>query len=284
MKKVIVICGPTSSGKTALSIELAKKYHLEIINGDSVQVYKNYDIGSAKIKEEEKKGIHHHLIDVIEPLRHYDVAQFQQDARAIINKQQRSMIVGGTGLYIKAALYDYRFKKASVDTLVSFPDSKTMYDSIVNLDSNAVVDIQNTKRLKMMYQKVLMGQKPSENHYKDQPLYDILTIYLDISKDVLKERLKIRLEKQLEDGFIDEVKYLKTLGPIKDVIGYREINMYLNQELTLEEAKDHILKKSLAFAKRQKTWFINQMHPFVIEATSPNLLNECIKEIDEWLK
>lgn len=284
MKKVIVICGPTSSGKTALSIELAKKYQLEIINGDSVQVYKNYDIGSAKIKEEEKKGIHHHLIDVIDPLSHYDVAQFQRDARTIINKQQLNMIVGGTGLYIKAALYDYRFKKATFDTLVSFPDSKTMYDTIMQLDSNAVVDIQNTKRLKLMYQKVLMGQKPSENHYKDQPLYNILSIYLDMSKDILKGRLKTRLEKQIEDGFIDEVKYLKTLGPIKDVIGYREIDMYLNQELTLEEAKDHILKKSLAFAKRQKTWFINQMQPYVIDATSPNLLNECIKEIDEWLK
>lgn len=284
MKKVIVISGPTSSGKTALSIELAKTYQLDIINGDSVQVYKHYDIGSAKIKEEEKKGIYHHLIDVIDPLSHYDVAQFQQDARAIINKQKLNMIVGGTGLYIKAALYDYRFEKASYDTLASFPDSKTMYDTIVRLDSNAVIDIQNTKRLKMMYQKVLIGQKPSENHYKDQPLYNILTIYLDISKDVLKERLKTRLEKQLEDGFIDEVKDLKILGPIKDVIGYREINMYLNQELTLEDAKEQILKKSLAFAKRQKTWFINQMHPYVIDATSPNLLNECIKEIDEWLK
>lgn len=284
MKKVIVICGPTSSGKTALSIELAKKYQLDIINGDSVQVYKHYDIGSAKIKEEEKKGIHHHLIGMIDPLSHYDVAQFQQDARAIINKQQLNMIVGGTGLYIKAALYDYRFEKDTLKTLETFPDALTMYDTILKLDANAVIDIQNTKRLKMMYQKVVMGQKPSENHYKDQPLYNILTIYLDISKDGLKERLKTRLEKQLEDGFIDEVKYLKTIGPIKDVIGYREINMYLNQELTLEEAKDHILKKSLAFAKRQKTWFINQMHPYVIDATSPNLLNECIKEIDEWLK
>lgn len=284
MKKVIVICGPTSSGKTALSIELAKKYQLEIINGDSVQVYKNYDIGSAKIKEEEKEGIHHHLIDVIEAMNHYDVAQFQQDARAIINHHPLNMIVGGTGLYIKAALYDYRFEKNSVKPLETFPDPHTMYDTVLKVDPNAVVDIKNTKRLKMMYQKVLMGQKPSENQFKDQPLYDILTLYLDISKDELKERLTTRLENQIEAGFIEEVKYLKTLGPIKDVIGYREINMYFNQELTFEEAKHQIIKKSLAFAKRQKTWFINQMHPIVMDATSPNLLNECIKEIDEWLK
>jgi tRNA dimethylallyltransferase len=283
MKKVIVICGPTSSGKTALSIELAKKYQLEIINGDSVQVYKNYDIGSAKIKELEREGIHHHLIDAIEPFSHYDVAQFQEDARAIINQHQLSMIVGGTGLYIKAALYDYRFEKNTLKTLETFPDSHTMYDTILKFDSHAVVDIKNTKRLKMMYQKVLMGQKPSENHYKDLPLYDILTLYLDITKDELKERLTTRLEKQIEEGFIEEVNYLKTLGPIKDVIGYREINMYFNQELTLDEAKHQIIKKSLAFAKRQKTWFVNQMHPIVMDATSPTILNDCMKEIDAWL-
>lgn len=283
MKKVLVICGPTASGKTALSIALAKKYHLDIINGDSVQVYKNYNVGSAKIKEKQKEGITHHLIDIIEPVEHYDVARFQQDARTLINQQPISMIVGGTGLYIKAALYDYRFEKNIAKALASFPDSNTMYEEILKFDPKAMVDIHNIKRLKNMYQKVLMGQKPSENQYKDQPLYDILTLYLDIPKDILKEKLTIRLDQQLEEGFVEEVQYLKTLGPIKDVIGYREINQYLNQELTLEEAKASIIKKSLAFAKRQKTWFLNQMQPVNINA-STNTLKDCIKEIDTWLK
>lgn len=283
MKKVLVICGPTASGKTALSIALAKKYHLDIINGDSVQVYKNYNVGSAKIKEKQKEGITHHLMDIIEPVEHYDVARFQQDARTRINQQPISMIVGGTGLYIKAALYDYRFEKNIAKTLVSFPDSNTMYEEILKFDPKAMVDIHNIKRLKNMYQKVLMGQKPSENQYKDQPLYDILTLYLDIPKDILKEKLTIRLDQQLEEGFVEEVQYLKTLGPIKDVIGYREINQYLNQELTLEEVKASIIRKSLAFAKRQKTWFLNQMQPVIINA-STNTLKDCIKEIDTWLK
>jgi tRNA dimethylallyltransferase len=286
MKKVIVVCGPTSSGKTTLSLALAKIYQLEIINGDSVQVYKKYNIGSAKIREDDMQGIQHHLLDIKEPHEMYDVAQFQKDARHIINQQSLSMMVGGTGLYIKSALYDYRFDKEEKNTYASivFPDPNVMVNTIRTYDSQVVIDSNNIQRLKRMYEKVLQGKKPSENQYKNVPLYQVLTLYLDIPKELLKENLISRLNQQIKDGFIEEVKHLKTLGHIKDVIGYREINSYLNDEISLDEAKEMIIKKSLAFAKRQKTWFLNQMKPHIIDATSVNLIDDCKKEIDAWLR
>ena len=285
MKKVIVICGPTASGKTALSLQLAKYYQLDIINGDSVQIFQGYDIGSAKIKVHEQQDIKHHLLSIIPSNQTYDVAQYQHDVRDIINKKKVSMIVGGTGLYIKAALYDYRFSNdIKTNDIKSFPDALTMYREILNFDPKAVIDIHNTKRLQRNYLKVLSGQKPSENNFKHDPLYDVFTIYLDIPKTELKERLYIRLENQLNEGFIEEVKHLKSIGQVKDVIGYRELNQYLDGEMSLDEAKHLIIKKSLAFAKRQRTWFLNQMNPFVIDATSKHLKETCIKEINAWIK
>ncbi len=285
MKKVIVICGPTASGKTALSLQLAKYYQLDIINGDSVQIFQGYDIGSAKIKDHEQQGIKHHLLSIMPSNKTYDVAQYQHDVREIIDKQHVSMIVGGTGLYIKAALYDYRFSNdIKTNDITSFPDALTMYREILNFDPKAVIDIHNTKRLQRNYLKVLSGQKPSENNFKHVPLYDVFTIYLDIPKTELKERLYIRLENQLNEGFIEEVKQLKSIGQVKDVIGYREINHYLDGEMSLDDAKQMIIKKSLAFAKRQRTWFLNQMNPFVIDATSKHLKETCIKEIQAWIK
>lgn len=284
MKKVIVVCGPTSSGKTQLSLTLAKLYQLEIINGDSVQVFKKYDIGSAKIKEDEMQGIKHHLINIKEPHDIYDVAQFQKDARHIIDQQSLSMMVGGTGLYIKSALYDYRFDEEEKSSSIIYPEPEVMNQVIRAYDAHANIDINNTKRLKRMYEKVQLGKKPSENQYKNIPLYQVLTLYLDITKDTLKEKLIKRLNQQIEAGFIEEVQQLKSFGHIKDVIGYREINKYLNDEISLNEAKEMIIKKSLDFAKRQKTWFLNQMQPRIIDATSMHAIDDCRKEIDAWLK
>lgn len=284
MKQVIVICGPTASGKTSLSIKLAKHYHLDVINGDSVQIFRGYDIGSAKIKEKEKQGIIHHLIDIKSPSDTYDVSKFQKDVRHIIDQQTQSMIVGGTGLYIKAALYDYHFYKEDDKPIVDYPSVEVMVETILKADPNITLDLNNMKRVKRMYQKVLYGQKPSKNTFKDKPLFDILTLYLDIPRDVLKKRLIQRLDDQIKQGFIEEVQTLSKHGTVKDVIGYREIQAYLDQKLTLEETKSLIIKKSMAFAKRQKTWFVNQMQPIIIDGLSEDILERCIKEIDAWIK
>ena len=284
MKQVIVICGPTASGKTSISIKLAKHYQLDVINGDSVQIFKGYDIGSAKIKEKEKQGILHHLIDIKAPSDTYDVSKFQKDVRNIIDQQSMSMIVGGTGLYIKAALYDYHFYEEDHKRIQDFPSVEIMVETILKADPNVILDLNNIKRVKRMYQKVLLGQKPSKNTFKDKPLFDILTLYLDIPRDVLKKRLIQRLDDQIDQGFIEEVQSLSKHGKVKDVIGYREIQAYLDQKLTLEEAKAEIIKKSMAFAKRQKTWFVNQMQPIIMDGLSKDMLERCIKEIDAWKK
>ena len=284
MKQVIVICGPTASGKTSLSIKLAKHYHLDVINGDSVQIFKGYDIGSAKIKKKEKQGIIHHLIDIKAPYDTYDVSKFQKDVRHIIDQHSLSMIVGGTGLYIKAALYDYQFYEEDDKPNIDFPSVEDMAETILKADPNVTLDLNNIKRVKRMYQNVQIGQKHSKNTFKDKPLFDILTLYLDIPRDVLKERLIQRLDDQIDQGFIEEVQTLSKHGTVKDVIGYREIKAYLDQRMTLQEAKAEIIKKSMAFAKRQRTWFVNQMHPVIIDGLSKDILERCIKEMDAWKK
>ena len=234
MKQVIVICGPTASGKTSLSIKLAKDYHLDVINGDSVQIFRGYDIGSAKIKEKEKQSVIHHLINIKSPSDTYDVSKFQKDVRHIIDQQTLSLIVGGTGLYIKAALYDYHFFKEDDKSIIDFPSVEVMIETILKADPNVTLDLNNMKRVKRMYQKVLYGQKPSKNTFKDKPLFDILTLYLDIPRDVLKKRLIQRLDDQIKQGFIEEVQTLSKHGTVKDVIGYREMQAYLDQKLSLE--------------------------------------------------
>jgi tRNA dimethylallyltransferase len=287
MKKVIVIVGPTASGKTKLSVDLAKKIGAEIINGDSVQMYKKLDIGSAKIKEDEKQGIKHHLFDVCEPKDTYTVYQFQKDVRSLIENIKHPMIVGGTGLYIKAALYDYEFeseeKKIDVETIYEHDSNETLYHKIIELDPNIEIDPHNRRRLLRALALAHQGQLRSHKQNKDQPLYDLCILYLDLDRKVLEERLHMRLEKQLEDGFIDEVKALKDDGIKINAIGYREIDQYLDQLLSYEEMKTEIIKKSKALAKKQKTWFKNQMHAYMLDALSESLLDDAYKTIKDFL-
>lgn len=287
MKKVIVIVGPTASGKTKLSIELAKKINAEIINGDSVQIYKKLDIGSAKIKEDEKQGIKHHLFDVCEPEDTYTVYQFQKDVRALIKNIKHPMIVGGTGLYIKAALYDYEFESEEVnidvESIYEHDSNEALYKKLLELDPNIEIDPHNRRRLLRALALAHQGQLRSRKQNKDQPLYDLCILYLDLDRKVLEERLHMRLEKQLEDGFIDEVKALKDDGIKINAIGYREIDQYLDQRLSYEELKTEIIKKSKALAKKQKTWFKNQMHAYMLDALSENLLDDAYKTIKDFL-
>ena len=287
MKKVIVIVGPTASGKTKLSIDLAKKIDAEIINGDSVQIYKKLDIGSAKIKEEEKQGIKHHLFDVCDPKDDYTVFQFQKDVRSLIERIKHPLIVGGTGLYIKAALYDYEFsseeKKIDVETIYEQDSNDSLYKKLLELDPKIEIDPHNRRRLLRALALAHQGQLRSKKQNKDQPLYDLCILYLDLDRKVLEERLHMRLDQQLEEGFIDEVKFLKDDGIKINAIGYREINQYLDQQLSYEDMKSEIIKKSKALAKKQKTWFKNQMHAHMLDALSENLLDDAYKIIKEFL-
>ncbi|MGB0175027.1 MAG: tRNA (adenosine(37)-N6)-dimethylallyltransferase MiaA, partial [Acholeplasmataceae bacterium] len=226
MKKVLVIVGPTASGKTALGVELAKHFGTEIINGDSVQVYQSYDIGSAKVTEQEKQGVRHHLLDVVDPSQHYDVNRFQSDARQLIEHLSFPLIVGGTGFYIKAALYDYDFSAAERQEKENELTNEALYSYIKHHDPKYEGDPHNRRRLLRAYELIQQGHLPSSKNGKNKPLYDVLTIYLDIERQLLKKRLWQRLEKQLSEGFVEEVKTIRASHKIKDVIGYREIEQY----------------------------------------------------------
>jgi len=288
MKKVIVIVGPTGSGKTGLSIQLAKTLSKEIINGDSVQVYKGLDIGSAKIKEAEKQGVPHHLLDVISPEENYSVYQFQKDVRHLLDKLDTPIIVGGTGLYIKAALYNYEFTEQKRDDHfeqeVSKLTNEALYEQLIKLDPDIKIEPNNRRRVLRALSLAQSGQLRSKKTKKDEMLYDACILYLDLDRDVLEKRLHERLDMQLQEGFIEEVKSLRDKNIKINAIGYREIDQYLEGHMTLNEAKEHIVLVSRKLAKKQKTFFKNQMHPIMLDALSPHLFESAMAIINAWLK
>ncbi|AYJ01438.1 tRNA (adenosine(37)-N6)-dimethylallyltransferase MiaA [Candidatus Phytoplasma ziziphi] len=265
MKKVIVISGPTASGKTSLSIELALFFEGEIINADSVQIYKKFDIGSAKINIEETKQIKHHLLSKVEPEESYNIYNFQKDVRELIPQIKTPFIVGGSGLYIKASLFDYELfsedeflnHKMNIDNL----EIQQMLEIIKKKDPKLIIDEKNPRRILSAYKQIIQNNLRSDKKKKDIPLFDILFFYLDIPKNILKERLISRLEEMLKKGFIQEVKYLIQNHPKANfnIIGYREIKAFLEKKISFNEAKDLIIRNSLKYAKRQKTWFKNQI-------------------------
>ncbi len=266
MKNIIVITGPTGVGKTKMSIELAKRIDAEIINADSMQVYKDLNIGTAKITEEEKEGIPHHLFDIVEPTNMYTVYDYQKDARDIINdvlsRGKKVIIVGGTGLYIKALLYDYKFIKEDKTYDFSKMSNEEMLDKInsYNLDIN--LHINNRKRLERVLTKLYNNNMQTEK--TDTVLYDFVAIGLTTTRDNLYKIIDNRVDKMIEDGLIDEVEelYKKNIHSkaINTGIGYKELYKYFDKEISLDEAISLIKKNSRHYAKRQYTFFNNQMN------------------------
>lgn len=266
MKNIIVITGPTGVGKTKMSIELAKRIDAEIINADSMQVYKDLNIGTAKITEKEKEGIPHHLFDIVEPTNMYTVYDYQKDARDIINdvlsRGKKVIIVGGTGLYIKALLYDYKFIKEDKTYDFSKMSNEEILDKInsYNLDIN--LHINNRKHLERVLTKLYNNNMQTEK--TDTVLYDFVAIGLTTTRDNLYKIIDNRVDKMIEDGLIDEVEelYKKNIHSkaINTGIGYKELYKYFDKEISLDEAISLIKKNSRHYAKRQYTFFNNQMN------------------------
>ncbi|MDY0074767.1 MAG: tRNA (adenosine(37)-N6)-dimethylallyltransferase MiaA [Acholeplasmataceae bacterium] len=288
MKKIIIIVGPTASGKTLLSIEIAKHFGGEIINGDSVQVYKQLNIGSAKIKHEDMQGIKHHLIDIIDPSKTYSVYQFQRDVRKLFDQIDLPIIVGGTGFYINAAISRFEFIEEKRDTTFdqSFDDlsNEELYQKLIALDPLIQIDMQNRRRVLRALEQAMQGSPRSQKNKKDERLFHPLIIYLDLDRKMLKERLKVRLDHMLDEGFIEEVKNLRNQNIHLQAIGYREVDMYLDGIYSYEEMKEAILKASRRLAKKQKTYFINQMNPMVFDAESLTLQEDVKKAIQQYLE
>ncbi len=288
MNKVIVIVGPTGVGKTDLSIKLAKHYNTSIISGDSVQVYRSLNIGSGKIKKEEMNGVKHYLIDILDPTDDYSVSDFQKHARRIIdeisNEGELPIICGGTGYYIKAALFDYEFSNEKRTDRYNNLTNEEIYDRLMELKDSHIPDIHNRIRL-LRHIEILESKEEPLN--KDIPLYDYLFIGLTCDRQKLYEKINSRVDKMIEEGLLDEVKALYDSNiQSKSVqsIGYKELYDYYDGKCTLEEAISLIKQHSRNFAKRQYTWFNNQVHTNWIDIDKDNAFLKAKALIDDFIK
>ena len=267
MNKVIVITGPTAVGKTSLSIELAKKYNGEIINADSTQVYKTLDIATAKITESEKEGIPHHLIDIKNIDEDYTVYDYQKDARKciddILKRGKTPILVGGTGLYIKAALYDYKFNLETTKGDYSKYTNVELYNMLLKLDPDTTIHINNRKRVERRLDYI-KNNHTTETNKTDKLLYDAIFIGLTTDRDILYDRINKRVDIMIKNGLVEEAKRIYDSNirtkAVLTPIGYKELFLFFDSAISLNEAIELIKQRSRRYAKRQYTWFNNQMN------------------------
>lgn len=266
--KIIVVCGPTATGKSDKAVELALQHNGEIISADSRQVYKGLDLGSGKITTEEMQGVPHHLLDVADPKEIFSVEDFiklgEQAIQHILSKNKLPIICGGTGFYIDALIYGNHFPEVPANTelrkeLEELP-LEVLQNKLQELDSEryATIDTHNPVRLVRAIEiATALGCVPP---ITQEQKYDIEFIYLDFPKEVLVERITARLYKRLEQGMLKEAQTLHSQGVsferMKQLgLEYRYMAMHLLGEITYEEMCDLIILKSTQYAKRQRVWF-----------------------------
>ena len=291
MEDIIVIVGPTGVGKTKMSIELAKKLDAEIINGDSVAIYKNLNIGSAKPTVEERENIPHHLIDIKEVDEDYSVYDYQIDCRKaiddIMSRGKRVIIVGGTGLYIKAALYDYNFTKGTTNKQYTDLTNEEILDKISKYDLylSSTLELNNRKRLVRVLNK--LENKEVFTNSKDKLLYPVKVIGLTTDRDYLYERINNRVDIMINNGLLDEINSLKEKYPnsriLNSGIGYKEFSDYLFNSKDLDSVIESIKQDSRRFAKRQYTFFNHQFDTKWINVDFDNF-NNTIEEVLDYIK
>ena len=267
--KVICIVGPTGVGKTKMSIELAKRLNGEVINADSTQVYKGLDVATAKVTEEEKENIPHHLFDTKEIDEDYTVFDYQKDARKeideLLEKNKTPILVGGTGLYIKAAIYDYKFNEENNNNLYEDKTNEELYEKLISIDPNTDIHKNNRKRIIRALNYFEENNEPmSKKEKTDKMLYDTVFIGLTTSRDILYDRINKRVDIMLQNGLEQEAKnlYDKNIRSkaVMTPIGYKELFEYYDGLISKNDAIDLIKQRSRKYAKRQYTWFNNQMN------------------------
>ena len=286
MKDIIVIVGPTGIGKTKLSIELAKKLDAEIINGDSVSIYKRLNIGSAKPTKEEQSGIPHHLIDIKDVDEDYTVFDYQKDVRKkieeITSRGKQIIIVGGTGLYIKAALYDYKFTEGTTYNEYNDLSNEEILSKIKEYKVEKLPELNNRKRLVRLLNKIENNEEITNN--KDKLLYNIKVIGLTTDRETLYKRINKRVDIMMENGLLDEINSLKedykNSRILNSGIGYKEFYDYLYNNKRLEDVIDDIKKNSRHFAKRQYTFFNHQFNTNWFNVDLNNFDNTIIEVMD----
>ncbi len=277
-ENLFILMGPTAIGKTDLSIDLAKKFDAEIISADSMQIYKYMDIGTAKVTKDEMKGVTHHIIDNVYPDVEYTVSNYQSDASKLIKdinmRNKLPMVVGGTGLYINSLVYNLNFAKVAPDEeyrteleeLADRYGDAYLHDKLAEIDikSSDSISINDRKRMIRaleIYKKTgKTMSEHNENFRKEVDKYNLVMVCLNMDRSKLYDRINRRVDIMVEEGLIDEVKSLLAKGYHKDLvslkgIGYKEIIMYLEGDISLEDAIDKIKQGSRNYAKRQLTWF-----------------------------
>lgn len=282
MIDVLAIVGPTASGKTALSLELAERFDGEIINGDSMQVYREMSIGTAKIEPHEMRGIPHHLLDIKDPDESFSVAEYQKLVREKIKEIQLRgklpIIVGGSGLYVQAVLFDYRFAEEQADeglraalrAELAEHGPLHMHAQLLELDPKADIHPNNTRRVLRAIEIIKSGHGKSERNLALSPMYNEVIIGLDMPRDILYDRINQRVDIMIDKGLLQEVQMLRERG-IRDAqsiraIGYKEIYDYLDGKMDWEQAVGLLKQNSRKYAKRQFTYFRNKLPIFWIDA------------------
>lgn len=289
-RPLVILTGPTAVGKTALSVSLAKAIGGEIISADSMQVYRHMDIGSAKVTEEEMEGVPHHLIDVLEPTEEFNVVLFQQMAKRaaaeILGRGHIPILVGGTGFYIQALLYDIDFTENDEDTalrrsleeLAGREGPEALFERLRAVDPESCESIHahNVKRVIRAIEFYEKTGKKISDHNREQrqnsPSYKSAYFVLNDDRDSVYRRIDARVDLMMEKGLVEEVRALQAMGCHKGMVsmqglGYKEILAYLEGEITLEEAVYLIKRDTRHFAKRQLTWFRREKEVIWVEKT-----------------
>ena len=299
--KLIILTGPTAVGKTALSIELAKKIHGEIISADSMQIYKYMDIGSAKIRPEEMQGIPHHLIDVLMPEDEFNVFRFQELAKqaleGIYKRGNVPVVVGGTGFYIQALLYDINFAsekdhfsiRSHLESVAAEKGNVYLHEQLREVDpvSAEIIHPNNQKRIIRALEFYELNGIPISEHNKTErekhAAYDSCYFVLNDDRKRIYQRIDERVDQMLEDGLVEEVLKLKKMGYHRNMVsmqglGYKEIFSYLEGDCSLEEAVYLIKRDTRHFAKRQLTWFRREKNVIWIDKPAFDYDNQKILE------
>lgn len=276
-RPLIILTGPTAVGKTALSIQLAKAVNGEMISADSMQVYRKMDIGTAKIKKEEMEGIRHYLIDILDPKEEFHVAQFQRMALSaleeIYQKNKIPIVVGGTGFYIQALLYDIDFEETekssyrkALEDYAALYGNHALHERLKDIDPVSYEEIHenNVKRVIRALEFYKETGYPISKHNREQQQkespYNFVYFVLNDERQKLYRRIEYRIDQMVEDGLIEEVRELLAYGCTSDMVsmqglGYKEIIPYLNGSCSLEDAISILKRDTRHFAKRQLTWF-----------------------------
>ena len=295
---VIVICGPTASGKTKLGIELANKINGEIISADSMQIYKDMDIGTAKPTMEERKQAVHHLIDFISPDQRYSVSDYKKDAtneiKNIIKMQKTPIVVGGTGLYINSLIYNIEYSEIKTDLnyreRLNKLDNETLYKKAMEIDKEAteklsINDKKRITRILEIYKSTGKNKTELEKESRKEPEFNYKVFVLSMNRELLYDRINKRVDIMIKEGLIEEVKKLlekyNKFPTAMQGLGYKEVKYYLDGNCSKEEMIEKIKQETRRYAKRQLTWFKSYKNAIWLDANNKDNIKIILNSIKD---